>query len=387
MAAAAGFAQIISTHDLERTLYQGAVSFPDYQTRVLRRIGCSDLDEIFVCRNMQALNGAVLHGFPKARKVCFGDGLGVIDLNADTPDFPPFLQSGHPQVDEIICTAPLETTSGVLSRLPLTIVPPDCFIQTVGFVLRHVQTAPWLALWNGLRAAQNSVFVCLANLTESSIVATIDHELELYVNCVRALVDRKRSIILKGHPRQLFRQAELLASRLQSIGYAAHCVPNGHLTPVEFLAPFLPVSLLIPLLSSSGTTWRLLRPETPIFGGTQPDLLQRFLMPDARENDLSLIWTGENTVSITLATQRRFPPICRRAIREHLSLLPSAPIRFAGEGETDASSEEEKRKINQAAEFVEHVVLTSKEMLTPLPPKTQNNPVSNRVSKFYDSLK
>jgi hypothetical protein len=159
---------------------------------------------------------------------------------------------------------------------------------------------------HGLRGARNSVFVCLANLTEARLVTSIDEEVEFYVSCVRPLVDQERTIIIKGHPRQQLQQAERLASRLQSIGYQAHCALNGHLAPVEFLAPILPVSLVISLLSNSGLTWRLLRPETSILWGVQPELIDRYFARDAWDNDLSSIYMGFYAVLMTLGPNGAF---------------------------------------------------------------------------------
>ena len=65
--------QVISTHEMDARFYEGAISFEQYLDQLREAVRRPRVDEVFVCRNMQLLNEAVLHAFPGARKVCYGD--------------------------------------------------------------------------------------------------------------------------------------------------------------------------------------------------------------------------------------------------------------------------------------------------------------------------
>jgi hypothetical protein len=77
--------QVISTHEMDARFYEGAISFERYLDQLREAVRRPWVDEALVCRNMQLLNEAVLYAFPGARKVWYGDGLGVIDLNGTSP--------------------------------------------------------------------------------------------------------------------------------------------------------------------------------------------------------------------------------------------------------------------------------------------------------------
>ena len=84
-------------------------------------------DIIYLTRNWQPINECVLSIFRRARKVTFGDGLGIIDSKVDATHIP---------FDAAVLFLPIEEHSHCLNTTPLTIVPRTFFLRTVDDFLK-----------------------------------------------------------------------------------------------------------------------------------------------------------------------------------------------------------------------------------------------------------
>lgn len=355
---------LISTHDLDAQFHQGHMSFEHYLAQVKDRIGRTDVMEVLVCRNMQVLNEAALHAFPKARKVCYGDGLGVIDINGMTWSRP-IHPGGYLDVDEIICLLPLEATPGVFNRVPVRMVPPEFFIQAVRAAAQRIQALDGLARAHRTGASGDSLLVCLSNLTESGTIESLERELEFYLENLRPHLNPAIPVVVKGHPRETFGQSIKVAGRLRELGFDAYSLGDANVIPAECLATVLPVSCLIPLFSYSAVGWRLLNPQTTIVIGVPPELIERYLPAEIACANSTRTAASEAFLMTTLVTRGVFMPIARSAIEEHLALAPRAPVRIPGACPPGEDVTAAARPDDPGQMFIGRVMHSSKETFSP----------------------
>ena len=344
-----------------RGFMSGAISFEQYLDQLREAVRRPWVDEVFVCRNMQLLNEAVLYAFPGARKVCYGDGLGVIDLNG-TSFCQPLRQGGYVPVDEIACVMPVEATPGIFSRVPVKTVPLEYFRQTVLAASQRIGAMNGLGLSGGHGRVEDCLLVCLSNLTESGLTERRERELEFYLECLKPFLQREQTVLVKGHPRETLGQSDEVASMIRELGFDSRSLGTANVVPTECLAATLPVSCLVSLISNVPTTWRLLNPRTTLIVGVEPELVGRYLSAAGRKM-FSLDLNDSMIFLLTSqATRGAFTPVCLSAIEEHSALAPRAPIRMDGAdsfyfGENDAG-----RRNDVGEEFVNRVLESSKAM-------------------------
>jgi hypothetical protein len=324
------FAHIASTHESDALFYDGHLSLEDYSARIAESIGTTHVDEVYVCRNMQLLNETVLNLFEGARKVCYGDGFGYIDLNG-TEWCKPLHPNGYVPVDEIACLMPFEYSEGVWENLPLTIVAPGHFttlMQRIALLADSVQES---ASQIGRTARDRLVLISTCHLLQNGLVASVEDEISLYIECALPFLDRDTTVVVKGHPREKAGQARMLAEWLRALGHDARDLADLKAMPLECYATMLRVAHFLPLFSSAAPGWRLLQPETTLQIGVPDSAIDRYMLPAVRGGWFHVESIAPTSFALAaMATVGRFRPISLRAVNESLALAPPAPIRLEG---------------------------------------------------------
>jgi hypothetical protein len=330
------FTKIVSSTDLDFQLQAGQVSFQEYLDEVRRLIGPEPVAEVYVCRNMQPLNEAVLWSCPKARKVCYGD-LSCIDLD-DTSWCQPLRPEGYVSVDEIQCVGPQEITPGLFDRLPLTNVPA---IHLARILRRASSTCPQLTEFcQQLDADQKAprILVCLSNLTESGTVNSVEDEIEFYCDCLKPHLVPEALVIIKGHPRETLQQSRRLVERLSEQGVEARSLSAFSVVPVDFIACQLRIDLFISLISCSAIWWRLLQPESTLIIGVPLPLLNRYFTPASLNHFTWKLAAPQVFLQTWMATKGSFQPFRLSAVQRCLDMAPESPIFLPGVNAAEASS-------------------------------------------------
>ena len=328
-----GFRRIVSTASQDSAFENGQLGFEAYIDSVVRQIGVTTVEQVYVCRNMQQLNEAVLFAWPRARKICYGD-LGMIDLNG-TSWCKPTRTSGYPQVDEVITHAPVEVTSGAFATFPLTCIPTACFLSALTKASAAIKGLDAFCRQLMPPAARKTVLVCLSNLTEGGSVNSLEQELLLYERCLEPYLEKGTFILLKGHPRETRNQSGLLAERLRSRNYDARSLAGMSAVPIDLFANTLHVDLLLTLLSHSGVLWRLRQPKTDIMMGVAPEVIKEFVRPEALAQ-FHLDESAALTYLLTLmATRWEFLPIRMETLRRALKVAPAMPVLLKGRAAMD----------------------------------------------------
>ena len=328
------FQRVVSIMQHDAAYENGQLTFEAYGAAIAREIGSTRLQEIYVCRNMQPWNEAVLFAWPAARKVCYGD-MGMIDLNS-TVWCRPTRKSGYPQVDEIITYAPVEVTPGVFDDIPVSQVPARCLINALTRAGSEVGGLKPFCQQLLKDAVGQTIAVCLSNLTESGTVSSLENELLFYQSCLEPFLQKGNTLLLKGHPRETRNQSQLLADRLRSHGCQARSFTGFSAIPLDLFATTLKVDLLVTLLSHSGVLWRLQQPETDILLGVPSSLTAKFFVEKTRSHRHWQEAAAVNYLLTLMATRREFKPVRMKTLRRHLKLAPACPILLKGRANADA---------------------------------------------------
>jgi hypothetical protein len=174
--------------------------------------------EVMCARNWQALNRAALDLHPDARRVVYGDGIGVVDTDRG---------SSAPQFDLAMLAIPQPELPGVLDGQPLEVIPMATLREVVDTVRAK---APGLAETDAALAefARGGVLALLGNLTEARMT-TLNGELRQ----ARALLERVLrpgcSLVIKPHPRASLGQATALARVFRAKGHPVRVMgPSRH---------------------------------------------------------------------------------------------------------------------------------------------------------------
>jgi hypothetical protein len=316
-----GFQRIVSTMEHDAAFENGQLSFDAYREAITRDIGISQVAALYVCRNMQFLNEAVLFAWPGARKVCYGD-LGMIDLNS-TQWCKPTTRRGYPPVDEIITHAPVEVTPGIFDDYPLTRIPARYLCNALSRASSAIAglEASCHQLLKDARA--RTVVACLSNLTESRTVDSLEKELLLYESCLESYATKDTTLLIKGHPRETQSQSRLLFTGLSAV-------------PLDLFASALKVDLVVPLFSHSGVLWRLQQPDTDILMGVPRPLMDRFFAEKVRASSRWDHATAITYLLTLMATQQDFKPVRMKTVGRHSNLVPAPPILLPGRAKQKA---------------------------------------------------
>lgn len=301
------FHKIVCVQDIEHRHHRGEASFADYAAGVARTVGEGPFESVWVCRNMQPFNEAVLRAAPEARKVCYGDGYGMIDLDG-REWMRPVSPEGYIPADEILTVIPVAHRPGIFERLPLRTVPLEELEAILRQAARAVAKLQDVAQALAPLATEPFTLACLSNLTESRDVPGPEAETAFYMEALGPHLRIGETIVLKSHPRECCGQTAMLADALRREGHVVH-VPQGlAFVPVELLFPLLRVGRMISLMSSAVVGCSLLSPATEVVIGVAPDVLGRHIAAFA--SGICNSFRLYKTLSETIRAHETFSPLC-----------------------------------------------------------------------------
>lgn len=210
------------------------------------------VDVVYVCRNWQFVNELVLWAYPKAYSICYGDGLGRLDLDSVFWVKKTSNPRGFKAIDEIFTVAPAGSSQGLQHCKPkFRMVDPECFRS----VVKHsAQSIPGLEQYckTILKEIKAPLALVLTSyLTESRCAKSLKDEINSYLDCILSSTQEGDTVLIKSHPRETLNQAELLSNELQRQNRNAIIISQFPNLPIELFALYLPISTAIPLVSSS----------------------------------------------------------------------------------------------------------------------------------------
>jgi len=291
-------------------------------------VGQGPFGAVYVCRNMQPFNEAVLRAAGNARKVCYGDGYGMVDVDG-REWMQPVSPDGYIPVDEILTIIPVSQRRDVFERLPLRTVPVSELARTLREAAQMVSRLPDIARALEPLKAGSFTLACLSNLTESRDVPGPEAETAFYLEALRPHLRAGETLVLKAHPRECCGQTALLADALRREGHVVHVPGELAFVPVELIFALARVDRLISLMSSAVVGCSLLSPATTVVIGVAPDVLGKHIAAFA--SGICNSFRLYKTLSETLRANKDFAPLCMADIPSD-DLPPWPPFVLSGIG-------------------------------------------------------
>jgi hypothetical protein len=341
-------------------------SFHQTAKRLRKELNLTDVEYIYVCRNWQLFNELLLESYQDARKVAYGDGFGLLDLSSKTRQPRPFNPSGYYSFEKAYLFMPLEVDpeGKSFSLVNQIIQPPiDYLIDTIKNIGSNLPEIREYSNFMIKDAGNKIILVTTSNFTESNSMKDnifsvllwklfsllikfssllgllkIFKFLDKFVSSLRQIrenidapqIKRKveleacmyfeqivrhahedELILIKPHPRELFKQSVKLVDRLFQNGYKATVIDHDFSCfPVELFFLYLPFSKVIALDSTSALTGSLFCDSTDsqVFPFIDSDLKKRYM----HNRLINSVDDSSKKVMVELLKQvkaRKFSPI------------------------------------------------------------------------------
>jgi hypothetical protein len=192
----------------------------DGPAELRERLGPGARVEQVLCMRNWGLRADLLalETFPEARRMVYGDGLGLLDVDRIP---------GNPRFHVAVPVIPQPVTRDTLKGIELDVVARDALVD----VLESVRASD-----PALRAAdaelagfgRGGVLILTSYLSEIGLGTTVRGELRMAYSMVKRSAPDRCPVVIKPHPRATLGQAAALARRLRR---------DGH--PVRILGPEL----------------------------------------------------------------------------------------------------------------------------------------------------
>jgi MoaA/NifB/PqqE/SkfB family radical SAM enzyme len=280
------FKRIVFTNYLDQKLFNGNLDFSEYMANISKELNAKKFDSIFVMRNYQPINEAILLLYGESIKICYGDAYGFIDL-INASDLK--LHNNANNIDKIICVAPCEITKNIFDEHFPEIVPVKYLVQAIQQASKHLTGL--IDYCNNLNMTYKAEthLVCLENFTECGYIKNVTDEILYYNEALQPHLTYGSVIYIKGHVRESQNQSILLAKYLNDSGFNALTLNDYKYVPCECFAEHLLVSKLHSLTSSAAVSWCLMNPQTPVHIGVSSELREKYLSKTGVKNSGSQV--------------------------------------------------------------------------------------------------
>jgi hypothetical protein len=276
-------------------------------------INIPSADVIYVSRNWQLMHEICLAAYPEAHKICYGDGLGTLDLNGigNNYCFKPINPNGFIKIDESFLTVPVDSGNS-FDLCKFTQIQPNFFASTI------VDSASYI---DGLTDYCNNIinkfgnYITVAltsNHTENGSCKNYSDEINCYLLCLLENTQVGDCILIKGHPREMFNQSHILALLLLNHNRNALAVTEPFTrVPIEIFGNFINIKKAFTFFSSSCISLAYIN-KTEVIIGCGEKHMKNFLLPNRIAGSL----LAEYTLSLQAqqAYNREFYPIKLREI-------------------------------------------------------------------------
>ena len=262
-------------------------------------LGSADFDEIYLARDFCG-HGSPLIGnaYPAAKKIAYGDSLGLVGDRADFADFDAsrpirsvlsackraarrFLLGGPSRYhfDAAVLSLPLDLSRGELDAIAL-IVPPKQHVQRS---IRAV-AEPLVGLREYSRelldfaGASSAHLLLLSNLSGSGLMSA-ENEIALYVHIVTTNTGRGDTVFLKVHPRSSREVIDAVVARLSgAVRIKVIDDPGLARLPVELWSDLLDACSVIAVFSTAALNIKYVY-DKDVALPLSDELVERYIFP------------------------------------------------------------------------------------------------------------
>jgi hypothetical protein len=246
------FEDLIRTHDEE--------GMDQLRLKVIQATGLAFCNEILVSTNWQWGNMLLMNVYHDAKKICFGDSIGVhipegyfanINWTSSLKKIPGVnnlvtaaknarLGMRYRRRPAFSAVRPIPFDIGYYYTLEMTDTKPmwptvmTSSEKLLGVFKQYSATLPFeLSEWDGFLT--DVTIVMTSNFSEAGKM-TIEHEVEAYVRFVTETIQKSASVVIKPHPRDSMQKLEWLRRELsKSVHVKLLSQLDDYFTPFELL--------------------------------------------------------------------------------------------------------------------------------------------------------
>ncbi|OLP15650.1 hypothetical protein BST81_25190 [Leptolyngbya sp. 'hensonii'] len=313
------FKAITTLHDFELTYYRDGEDFQAATAQIKDFLGIASADVVYTCRNWQFINELFLVAYSEAHKICYGDGLGWLDLNSLAfYSTKPLNATGFVAIDEAHLIAPVDDGT-CFDLCPIRLVPPEIFKSVVADSARQVEGLQAYCESLVEQLGQSITLVLTSYEFLAQYIPTLEEEVQCYLSCLSSCTQPGDTLLIKQHPRQPYEQAQYLIEALAAGDRTSEVLQNFRAVPIELFTEYLPIRKAITFGSSCCISLAYLcRCEVVI--GYGEHLIRQFFVKKAQdyrlvhEYALSLVTNQAYSGSFTAI---RLPEVEQRMIVTH----------------------------------------------------------------------
>ncbi len=245
------FKQVFTVHGVENLFSRQNLDFPAATEWIKQKLKINEVNVLYVQANSAFINELFLAAYPQARKIAYGDALGMLKLNEGISPNP----YGHPRIDEASLITPYEFQENVFNHCRITQVDALLFNEVVSDSAKKIKG---LQEYCAKISQENPGLITIV-LTEyfydAKAVDNIETELYLYTLFTLSNTKPEDTILIKGHPYQHHNQSSILADILRKYGRKVVEIKELTHVPIELFLPFLlKIDKAITPLSSSSVS-------------------------------------------------------------------------------------------------------------------------------------
>ncbi len=319
------FKERIPLYEFELLCQKNSCDFLTATDLLKKHINIPSADVVYTCRNWQFVNEVFLAAYPNARKICYGDGLGWLDLNSTALISKPLNASGFIPIDDSYLITPVDYEKS-FELCKVRQIKPEFFEATVADSAKQI---------DGLRDYCNSIIKQFGNSitialtsyqTEAGLVKSYQDEINCYLSCILPYTQAGETILVKGHPRQQLKQMQILVQELRKHKRNALAVSELFTrVPIELFCNFLPIHKTFTFSSSACISLAYLC-NTEVVIGYGEKIVQEFY----EENKKEEILTDEHVFSLLVkqAYAKKNEPVRYLEIKKEITQFHQFPIRI-----------------------------------------------------------
>ena len=321
------FKERLLFYEFEKYFYSNSCDFLAAAQLLKEHLNILSADVVYTCRNWQFVNEVFLAAYPNARKICYGDGLGWLDLNSTAFVSKPLNPSGFIPIDDAYLIVPVDDKNS-FDLCKVRQVDPQFFASIVADSAKQIKGLSDYCKSIATSFGDSVTIALTSYETEAGFIKDYQDEINSYLLSVLPSTQPNETVLVKGHPRQQLNQAQILVRELCKHKRNALAVPEiWTRIPIELFSSFLHIEKAFTFSSYSCVSIAYLCQSELIIGYGEKTIKKSFI----KENQEYRL-TSEHLLALLgkQAYSRKFEPIRYLEIEKQIAQFHQVPIYLQG---------------------------------------------------------
>ncbi|MEH1796640.1 CmcI family methyltransferase [Nostoc sp.] len=245
------FKERLSLYEFESFCSGKACEFLTTTELLKEHLNIPFADVIYTCRNWQFVNEVFLSAYPNARKICYGDSLGLLNLNSNNSVSSSLNPSGFIPMDDSYLITPIDCGNS-FELCQVKQISPEFFEHTVADSARQIDGLSDYCKYINNQFGNSLTLALTSYETEAGLIKNYQDEINCYLSSILPYTQTGENILVKGHPRQQLNQAQVLVRELCKHNRNALVIPELFTrVPIDLFCVFLKITKAFTSYSSA----------------------------------------------------------------------------------------------------------------------------------------